>query len=363
MTITGHSSQPGGEARREPVHPHSTLQLLASFTKRTRGTGPHESNDSIANTPTPTRFNVRSIARCGDARVDRGADRAAPLGRTVMHDSSFGHETGGNTDVWLHRLTGDAPRRGTIGPRPDHVVFRLTDGIAELTADNGVSSKIAAGQPTMLSASVAYSFSTNATGMSLLHISASFLSTLTPEEHGHKAAEFCATPTDTRRSNRLTALLDEVEERLLNPKLPDAQRMKVNQRIATAVLSTFNQSQADAETRLRRAIRFAHDHAAEPIDVSDIAAAAGLSERGLQHLFRRSLNVTPMRYLREVRLDAAHLELTVQRPTTQTVLIHDVARRWQFFHLGRFAAMYRARFGQSPRESVDHPGRQSTGSR
>ncbi|MCS5495165.1 helix-turn-helix transcriptional regulator [Curtobacterium flaccumfaciens] len=280
-----------------------------------------------------------------------------------MLDSSFGHETGGNKDVWLHRLTGDAPRRGTIGPRPDHVVFRLADGSAELISDHGVTSKIEAGQPTMLSASVAYAFNTNATSMSLLHISASFLSTLSRQERSLDAPEFLATPTDPHLSNRLTALLDDLEERLLDPKLPNANRMKVNQRIATAVLSTFNQSQADAETRLRRAIRFAHDHAAEPIDVSDIAAAAGLSERGLQHLFRRSLDVTPMRYLREVRLDAAHLELTFQRPTTQSVLIHDVARRWQFFHLGRFAAMYRARFGQSPRESVDHPGRRATDSR
>ncbi len=60
--------------------------------------------------------------------------------------------------------------------------------------------------------------------------------------------------------------------------------------------------------------------------------------------------MSPIRYLREVRLDRTHLEFQDRRSAFVTVA--DVARRWQFMHLGRFAAHYRQRFGESPRETI-----------
>lgn len=275
-----------------------------------------------------------------------------------MNDPSFGYQSGGNSDVWLHRLVREKQRQGTIGPRPDHVVFSLSDGSAILTSDHGVATTIVPGEPTMLSASLAYAFTTDATSMSLLHIAAPFLQSVSGREtSAGSPVEFAVSPKTPALGSALMSLLDGLEAQLLSAELTSARRARLNRRIATAVLSTFAPSASDEESRLRRALRFAHDHATETIDVGDIAAAAGLSERGLQHLFRRTLNVTPMRYLREVRLDGAHLEFTSQDATTQSVLVHDVAQRWQFFHLGRFAAMYRARFGQSPRESLQDTAR------
>jgi len=85
--------------------------------------------------------------------------------------------------------------------------------------------------------------------------------------------------------------------------------------------------------------------------VADVAAACDLSERGLQDLFRRRLGVTPMEYLREVRLDRVHLELG--RPGARALLVSEVARRWRFRHLGRFAAYYRDRFGEQPHQTIE----------
>ncbi|MEK6344765.1 MAG: helix-turn-helix transcriptional regulator, partial [Curtobacterium sp.] len=112
----------------------------------------------------------------------------------------------------------------------------------------------------------------------------------------------------------------------------------------------YTRARSDVEQRMRRAIAFVHEHAGDPITVADIARACGLSERGLQDLFRRRLAVTPMRYLREARLDRVHLEFTTRGRRILTV--RDVAHRWQFTHLGRFASDYRARFGESPRETL-----------
>lgn len=259
------------------------------------------------------------------------------------------YETGGDDQVSLHRIRTEGPRAGTIGPRPDHVVFVLADGHAVLTADDGSEWQVPAGRPMMLSAPVAYAFDTDATAMTLLHVAPSAIGDV------DEPSVFVQPEPGDPGVQPLLALLREVGDRIVDPTLDVDERVAVNRRVTTVVLSTFTRSRSDVEHRLRRAIRFVHDHAGESIEVADIAAGADLSERGLQDLFRRRLAVTPMRYLREVRLDRVHLELVSPRGGIRTV--RDVAHRWQFAHLGRFAAHYRQRFGESPNESVRRAAR------
>ncbi|TDN45975.1 AraC-like protein [Curtobacterium flaccumfaciens] len=102
--------------------------------------------------------------------------------------------------------------------------------------------------------------------------------------------------------------------------------------------------------RLRRALEFVHEHAREPIGTPEIAAAAGLSPRGLQQSLRRHLDQTPGELLRGVRLDGARADLV--RGDRDDTSVADVARAWGFGHLGRFSATYRARFGELPSESL-----------
>lgn len=102
--------------------------------------------------------------------------------------------------------------------------------------------------------------------------------------------------------------------------------------------------------RLRRALEYVHAHARDPIGTPEIAAAAGLSPRGLQQSLRRHLDQTPGDLLRGVRLDGAHAELV--RGDRDETSVADVARAWGFGHLGRFSATYRARFGELPSESL-----------
>lgn len=102
--------------------------------------------------------------------------------------------------------------------------------------------------------------------------------------------------------------------------------------------------------RLRRALEYVHEHAREPIGTPEIAAAAGLSPRGLQQSLRRHLDQTPGELLRGVRLDGARTDLL--RGDRDALSVADVARAWGFGHLGRFSATYRARFGELPSESL-----------
>lgn len=123
-------------------------------------------------------------------------------------------------------------------------------------------------------------------------------------------------------------------------------------------LTTFDTSYLDAVQRahqrsaaprtVRRAIAHIEAHAREPLTLDDIAAAAGISTRGLQHAFRRALDMTPSEYLRRVRLDGAHAELRSVAPMSVT----EVARRWGFSSASRFARYYRESYGRNPAQTA-----------
>lgn len=105
-----------------------------------------------------------------------------------------------------------------------------------------------------------------------------------------------------------------------------------------------------AGARLQTALAFIEAHAHEPLTVAQIAEAAGLSVRGLQDSFHRSLGETPMNWLRDLRLRRAQEELLQLHPGETSV--GDVARAWGFTHMGRFSAEYAVRFGEYPRHTL-----------
>jgi AraC-like DNA-binding protein len=102
--------------------------------------------------------------------------------------------------------------------------------------------------------------------------------------------------------------------------------------------------------RLRAAVEYVHEHVAEPMSVSDIADAAGLSVRATQEAFQRHLDQTPMTYLLRTRLERVRRDL-VQADASGTS-VQTIARRWGFAHLGRFSAAYRSEFGEYPRATL-----------
>lgn len=106
---------------------------------------------------------------------------------------------------------------------------------------------------------------------------------------------------------------------------------------------------------VRQAIDAIHDHPEQPYTVGSLALLAGVSVRSLQQGFRTHLGTTPMAYLRHVRLARAHDDLL----SNDTLTIAEVAHRWGFAHLGRFAAGYAERYGHPPSRTPHHDGEPS----
>lgn len=90
-------------------------------------------------------------------------------------------------------------------------------------------------------------------------------------------------------------------------------------------------------------------HAHEPVTAAELAAVAGVSLRGLYAGFKDFCGVSPMQYLRDLRLDRARADLL---SAGTGVSVAGVAMRWGFGHLGRFSADYKARHGESPSETL-----------
>lgn len=102
---------------------------------------------------------------------------------------------------------------------------------------------------------------------------------------------------------------------------------------------------APTSREMRRALDYLHANLSEPLRVEDIAREAGLNVRSLQLGFKSAFGVSPMRYLRNIRLDAARY-LLARRQDRDSVT--EVAYSVGFSHLGRFSQDYRDRFGASP---------------
>jgi transcriptional regulator GlxA family with amidase domain len=97
---------------------------------------------------------------------------------------------------------------------------------------------------------------------------------------------------------------------------------------------------------LRTAIEIMEAQAHAPLTVAVVAARSHVSVRALQKAFRRHLHISPMAYLRDVRLRRAHEALVEADPSVDTVT--SICHRWSFTHPGRFAALHKARYGESP---------------
>ena len=101
---------------------------------------------------------------------------------------------------------------------------------------------------------------------------------------------------------------------------------------------------------VKRALDAMHAEPGRQYTAGDLAAVAGVGVRVRQEAFRQHVGMSPLTYLRRMRLDGVHAELS--RGDPWQVSVSEVAFRWGFTHLGRFAGSYRSRFGVLPSQTL-----------
>jgi AraC-like DNA-binding protein len=84
----------------------------------------------------------------------------------------------------------------------------------------------------------------------------------------------------------------------------------------------------------------------EKITLSDLESITGLGARGIQKLFKKYKNMTPLAYIRKCRLHLAR-KLLIARPHDT---ITSIAMEVGFTSASLFSKYYKNEFGESPRE-------------
>jgi transcriptional regulator GlxA family with amidase domain len=109
---------------------------------------------------------------------------------------------------------------------------------------------------------------------------------------------------------------------------------------------SFSAPRGARRTIVARAESYVQENMPVPVPVSTLSRAVGLSERALRNAFYDVHGVGPKRWMLDARLRDVHRAL--ERASAGTITVTRIATAHGFFELGRFAATYKATFGQSP---------------
>jgi len=151
------------------------------------------------------------------------------------------------------------------------------------------------------------------------------------------------TNDDPERGKRLAArvLENEVVTLLLEAQRHNYTRLLIRKHDA-------------APWQVRAAEEYMRTNAQLTLSLGDICVAAGVGSRTLQHSFQRKRGYSPMQFLRRLRLERVHTDLT--QPDAATT-VTKAASCWGFLHFGRFAEEYQMRFGEKPSETLQRARR------
>jgi AraC family transcriptional regulator, ethanolamine operon transcriptional activator len=135
-----------------------------------------------------------------------------------------------------------------------------------------------------------------------------------------------------------------------NPDLGRSLQRTVLSNLAQLLLSCSAACETGARTArgwkiVARAREMVLAGAGTPISIADICQATGVSRRSLQYCFQDVLGISPLEFVRAVRLDRVRGMLRTAHSVT------DAAAHWGFWHLGYFSRDYRNMFGELPSEA------------
>jgi AraC-like DNA-binding protein len=165
-------------------------------------------------------------------------------------------------------------------------------------------------------------------------------------------------PTTTKSGQRLLRYLAWVgaESNRLGPLLRET-------RVAREVVDSLGQLLAEAsiapyaspakpasDKAARRAEELFAAHLERPLSLAEVAKKVGSSTRSLSRAFQRRRGMPPMAFWRRIRFEATRRDLFLADP--EQVSVTEVALRYGFANLGRFAGAYRSLFGESPSKTL-----------
>lgn len=136
----------------------------------------------------------------------------------------------------------------------------------------------------------------------------------------------------------------------------DSLRALLRDQILSTLQTTLTQRPAGSVSRLsyttrhyivERCHQLIHQGLPDEADITTLCQQLKISRRTLQYSFQEVTGLSPVAYLRAIRLNMARSQL-INMPAVQ---VADIARQTGFSHSGYFASEYSALFGETPSQT------------
>ena len=106
----------------------------------------------------------------------------------------------------------------------------------------------------------------------------------------------------------------------------------------------------EKDSKRRRLVKhteaFMRENIKHPISLTDLCQNIGQSQRSLYYAFQAAYGLSPMKYLKILRLNCIRRILKSADPQETTV--SKIAIDWGFWHAGQFSVDYKKMFGETP---------------
>jgi AraC family ethanolamine operon transcriptional activator len=127
--------------------------------------------------------------------------------------------------------------------------------------------------------------------------------------------------------------------------------------LVAAALERFDTHKVEASkclTKRLAAVRlcesYIREHCSEAVTLLDLSRISGMTSRSLTNAFEAVAGLSPVDYLRRLRLSGAHNALLLANKKNTKVT--EVATAWGFWHMGHFTYYYRKMFGETPSQTL-----------
>jgi AraC-like DNA-binding protein len=202
-----------------------------------------------------------------------------------------------------------------------------------------------------------------AVAMATLQVPLTVAGALAEEWTGMPAADlrFAAmAPVSAARQGTFGRTVDFICDQLVTSAITEIEPLlaqELTRLAAVAMLETFPNTTMTAgylpgpgwvaSATVDRATEFIDARAGRPITIEEVAAWADVTVFALRYSFQQHFGTTPEGYLRRIRLERAHQDLSNADPTSG-ITAAGVARRWGWASLSQFNIAYLRRFGKLP---------------
>ncbi|WPN33024.1 helix-turn-helix domain-containing protein [Pseudomonas sp. P5_109] len=139
-----------------------------------------------------------------------------------------------------------------------------------------------------------------------------------------------------------------------SPQLGEAQRSAIESTVLASLLQALTPAggiNRKVPTRRKvaiQAIEYIHENTKKTLNIKSLVRQLETTTRTLHFGFIETFGMSPMAYIRNLRLASARRDLINKTWPTVT----ETAMFWNFHHLGRFSKAYQIAYGESPSETA-----------